>query len=146
MFARSLKLPDKSFFLFGPRGTGKSTLLRAVLPQAFSIDLLDFGVYSELLAHPDRLEATVLPHMPAPIVIDEIQRLPALLDEVHRLIERRRWQFALTGSSARKLRRGGVNLLAGRARTLAMHPLTAAELGPAFDLAHSVRYGQLPGA
>lgn len=145
MFARALRLPaSKSFFLFGPRGTGKSTLLRSALPDACYVDLLDLGMYAELLAHPDRLEALALPRMPAPIVIDEIQRLPRLLDEVHRLIERRRWRFALTGSSARKLRRGGVNLLAGRARTLAMHPLTAAELGSAFDLAHSVRYGQLP--
>jgi uncharacterized protein len=145
MFARALRLPEgKSFFLFGPRGTGKSTLLRTAFPKACYFDLLDLGVYSELLAHPDRLEALALPRMPAPIVIDEIQRLPALLDEVHRLIERRRWRFALTGSSARKLRRGGVNLLAGRARTLTMHPLTAAELGDAFDLARSTRYGQLP--
>ncbi|HVZ34094.1 MAG TPA: ATP-binding protein [Polyangiaceae bacterium] len=147
MFARALRLPrQQSFFLFGPRGTGKSTLLRAALPDAFYLDLLDLGVYAELLAHPERLEALARPHMPAPIVLDEIQRLPALLDEVHRLIERRRWRFALTGSSARKLRRGGANLLAGRARTLTMHPLTAAELGDAFDLAHSLRYGQLPSA
>jgi hypothetical protein len=103
-----------------------------------------FGVYAELLAHPERLEALASPHSPRRVVIDEVQRLPALLDEVHRLIERRRWRFALTGSSARKLRRGGV--LAGRARTLAMHPLTAAELGDRFDLARSIRYGQLPGA
>jgi predicted AAA+ superfamily ATPase len=145
MFARDLRLPaDKNFFLFGPRGTGKSTLLRNVFPDAIFFDLLDLGLYSELLAHPQRLEALSLPRMPARIVIDEIQRIPALLDEVHRLIERRRWRFALTGSSARKLRRGGVNLLAGRARTLAMHPLTAAELGDRFDLRHSVRYGQLP--
>ena len=145
VFARAISLPSgKSFFLFGPRGTGKSTLLGTSLPGAFVLDLLDLGVYSELLAHPDRLEALALPRMPAPIVIDEIQRLPSLLDEVHRLIERRRWRFALTGSSARKLRRGGVNLLAGRARTLTMHPLTATELGDSFDLTHSARYGQLP--
>jgi predicted AAA+ superfamily ATPase len=144
MFARSLKLPDQSFFLFGPRGTGKSTLLRTVFPDSVFFDLLDLSVYSELLAHPNRLEALASPRMPQRIVIDEIQRIPALLDEVHRLIERRRWRFALTGSSARKLRRGGVNLLAGRARTLSMHPLTAAELGDRFNLVHSVRYGQLP--
>ena len=145
MFARALKLPaDKSFFLFGPRGTGKSTILRTAFPDAMFFDLLDLGVYSELLAHPHRLEALATPRMPARVVIDEIQRIPALLDEVHRLIEKRRWRFTLTGSSARKLRRGGVNLLAGRARTLAMHPLTAAELGDRFDLLHSVRYGQLP--
>ncbi len=147
MFARSIGLPPtQSFFLFGPRGTGKSTLLRSALPGAFVLDLLDLGTYTELLAHPDRLEALALPHMPAPIVIDEVQRLPALLDEVHRLIERRRWRFILTGSSARKLRRGGANLLAGRARTLTMHPLTAEELGDRFDLRHSARFGQLPGA
>ncbi len=145
MFARTLKLPsDKSFFLFGPRGTGKSTLLGSAFPDAVFFDLLDLSVYSELLAHPERLETLSAPRKPARIVIDEIQRVPALLDEVHRLIEKRRWRFALTGSSARKLRRGGVNLLAGRARTLAMHPLTARELGDRFDIRHSLRYGQLP--
>jgi uncharacterized protein len=147
VFARSLKLPGAaSFFLFGPRGTGKSTLLRAALPHALYLDLLDIELYTELLAHPGRLESLSQPHMPAPIILDEIQRLPMLLDEVHRLIERRRWRFALTGSSARKLRRAGVNLLAGRARTLAMHPLTASELGDAFNVRHSLRYGQLPTA
>jgi predicted AAA+ superfamily ATPase len=145
VFTRQIHLPrDKSFFLLGPRGTGKSTLLRHVFPTALYIDLLDVAVYTDLLTHPERLEARALPVAPDRIVIDEIQRLPKLLDEVHRLIERRRWRFALTGSSARKLRRGGVNLLAGRARTTTMHPLTAAELGDAFDLGHSVRYGQLP--
>jgi predicted AAA+ superfamily ATPase len=145
VFTRQIQLPrDKSFFLLGPRGTGKSTLLRHVFPTALYIDLLDVAVYTDLLTHPERLEARALPVAPARIVIDEIQRLPKLLDEVHRLIERRRWRFALTGSSARKLRRGGVDLLAGRARTTTMHPLTAAELGDAFDLGHSVRYGQLP--
>lgn len=145
MFARSLRPPDgQSFFLFGPRGTGKSTLLQQAVPDAFVVDLLDLGVYAELSAHPNRLEALISPHAGTTVVIDEVQRAPALLDEVHRLIERRGWRFALTGSSARKLRRGGVNLLAGRARTLSMHPLTAAELGASFDLAHSLRFGQLP--
>jgi predicted AAA+ superfamily ATPase len=147
MFPRHVVLPaEQSFFLLGPRGTGKSTLLGQAFPDAVVLDLLDLGLYAELLAHPERLEALLAPHAPARIVIDEIQRLPMLLDEVHRLIERRRWRFALTGSSARKLRRGGVNLLAGRARTLRMHPLMAAELGEAFDLQRSVRFGQLPGA
>jgi predicted AAA+ superfamily ATPase len=147
MFARAVRLPStQSVFLFGPRGTGKSTLLRTVVPDAFVLDLLDLATYAELLAHPEHLEALARPHRPAPIVIDEVQRLPALLDEVHRLIERLRWRFVLTGSSARKLRRGGANLLAGRARTLTMHPLTAAELGDRFDLRHSLRVGQLPGA
>jgi predicted AAA+ superfamily ATPase len=115
-----------------------------VYPDALYLDLLDVAVYTELLTHPERLEARALAAPRARIVIDEIQRLPKLLDEVHRLIERRRWRFALTGSSARKLRRGGVNLLAGRARTATMHPLTAAELGHDFDLTRSVQYGQLP--
>lgn len=145
VYTRQIALPrDKSFFLLGPRGTGKSTLLRHVFPAALHLDLLDVALYTELLMHPERLEARALPVAPERIVIDEIQRLPQLLDEVHRLMERRRWRFTLTGSSARKLRRGGVNLLAGRARTATMHPLTAAELGDSFDLRHSVRYGQLP--
>lgn len=145
MFARLLEPPAlHSFFLFGPRGTGKSTLLRQALPDAFVVDLLDLATYAELTARPHRLEALIAAHGHTTVVIDEVQRAPVLLDEVHRLIESQRWQFALTGSSARKLRRGGVNLLAGRARTLAMHPLTAAELGSAFDLKHSLKFGQLP--
>src|SRR5436309_3385193 len=145
MFPRDLgALGRHSFFLFGPRGTGKSTWLRHLFPDAVTLDLLDLGLYAELLAHPDRLEGLVAPQKPPIVALDEIQRLPALLDEVHRLIETRRWRFALTGSSARKLRRGGVNLLAGRARTLTMHPLTAHELGSSFKLSHSIRFGQLP--
>lgn len=147
VFARALQPPPtQSFFLLGPRGTGKSTWTRAAFPDALSIDLLDYAMYAELLAHPDRLESMVLGAAATTVVIDEVQRLPAILDEVHRLIERRKWRFILTGSSARKLRRGGVNLLAGRARTLAMHPLTATELGDAFDLVRSARLGHLPTA
>ncbi len=145
MFARNLNTPEsQSFFLFGPRGTGKSTLLRERFPEALFIDLLDLAVYRELLAHPELLEARILAAGSDRIVVDEVQRLPGLLEEVHRLIEKRRWRFALTGSSARKLRRGGANLLAGRARTLTMHPLTAAELGSEFRLQHSIRFGHLP--
>lgn len=90
---RAIALPrNQSFFLLGPRGTGKSTLLRSVFPDAPYIDLLDVAVYTELLMHPERLEARALPVAPERIVIDEIQRLPRLLDEVHRLIEPRRWR------------------------------------------------------
>ena len=118
MFARTLAIPrEHSFFLFGPRGTGKSTWLRLAFPKAVRLDLLDLRLYTELLAHPDRLEAMALEQRADVVILDEVQRLPALLDEVHRLIEERRWRFVLTGSSARKLRRGGVNLLGGRART-----------------------------
>jgi predicted AAA+ superfamily ATPase len=145
LFARSCKLPElNSFFLLGPRGTGKSTLLREALSDAFVVDLLALGMFAELQAHPERLESLVATRASDWVVIDEVQRLPALLNEVHRLIEKKRWKFALTGSSARKLRRGGANLLAGRARWLSMHPLTAAELGESYNLAHSLRYGQLP--
>jgi uncharacterized protein len=144
MFARLLGPPEVSFFLFGPRGTGKSTLIRQSFPDALILDLLDYRTYSELLARPDRLGQIVAGSPATTVVLDEVQRLPVLLDEVHRLIEERRTRFVLTGSSARKLRRGGVNLLAGRARTLAMHPLTASELGDRFDLARSIAHGQLP--
>ncbi|MCC7071425.1 MAG: ATP-binding protein [Deltaproteobacteria bacterium] len=147
VFPRDLVPPgSQSFFLFGPRGTGKSTWLRQVFPDAVHLDLLDLRLYTELLAHPERLEAMVRPTGRPVVVLDEVQRLPALLDEVHRLIEARRWRFIMTGSSARKLRRGGANLLAGRARTLTMHPLTAHELGKRFVLEGSLRHGHLPMA
>src|SRR5437899_9683487 len=99
------------------------------MAEAVWIDLLESETYLELLASPARLESKIPPGHRGWIVIDEIQKVPALLDEVHRLIEKRRLRFAMTGSSARKLRRGGVNLLAGRALTLQMHPLSSAELG-----------------
>lgn len=144
MFPRTLTPPRGSFFLFGPRGTGKSTWVRDALPGALHLDLLESGLYLELLAAPERLESKIPPEHRGWVVLDEVQKVPALLDEVHRLIERKKLRFALTGSSARKLRRGGVNLLAGRALTMRMHPLTRAELGRAFDLRHSLRFGQLP--
>lgn len=146
MFPRLLRRPDKSFFLFGPRGTGKSSWIKAVLPDAPYIDLLDSDDYTELLAAPARLVTRIPTGHHGWVVIDEVQRVPELLNEVHRLIEARKLKFALTGSSARKLRRRGVNLLAGRALTLAMHPLCRAELGTAFDLRHSLQFGQLPTA
>ncbi len=140
-----MRLPrTQSVFLFGPRGTGKSTLLGAAFPRTLRLDLLELGLYGELTAHPERLEALVLASKASEVVINEVQRVPALLDAVHRLLETHRVRFVLTGSSARKLRRGGANLLAGRARTVRMHPLTAGELGESIDLARSVRFGQLP--
>jgi predicted AAA+ superfamily ATPase len=146
MFARLLEPPSGSCLLFGPRGTGKSTWTRACFPGALVLDLLDYATYAELLARPDRLAQIVAGASEKTVVIDEVQRLPELLNEVHRLIEQRGTQFVLTGSSARKLRRSGINLLAGRARTIAMHPLTAVELGDRFDLARSMRLGHLPTA
>lgn len=142
---RLLRRPERSFFLFGPRGTGKSTWLRQVLPDAVNLDLLDASLFLELLRDPHRLEAMVGDRARGQwVVLDEIQKVPALLDEVHRLIERRRWRFALCGSSARKLRRGGANLLAGRASTLSMESFSAAELGEDFDLDFALEWGLLP--
>ena len=119
-------MAKKSHFLFGPRQTGKSTLVRRQLPRARVYDLLDGAMYLALSQRPGRL-AEELGRGDRIVVIDEVQRLPEILNEVHRLIEERGTRFLLTGSSARKLRRGGVNLLGGRARTRHLHPLTRRE-------------------
>lgn len=134
---------QKSHFLFGPRQTGKTTWIRRTFPDVPLYDLLDSAVYLALSQRPHRL-AEELPAGEDVVVIDEIQRLPDLLNEVHRLIETRGIRFLLTGSSARSLRRGGVNLLGGRARTRYLHPLTYRELGPHFDLGRAVARGLLP--
>ncbi len=144
MFSRLLTPPPSSFFLFGPRGAGKTAWCQARLPDAITIDLLRSDVYTTLLGNPSALETFIPADYQGWVVIDEVQKVPALLDEVHRLIEQRELRFALTGSSARKLRRGGVNLLAGRAVTRRMHPLSALELGEAFDLEESIQFGCLP--
>jgi len=142
---RFFPIPDSSFFLFGPRGTGKTTWLRARLENALAIDLLDPAAYRKLAARPERLEELVAGNPSArTILIDEIQRIPALLNVVHRLVEARpELRFAMTGSSARKPRRGGVNLLGGRALNRSLHPFMAAEL-PGFDLEPALRTGMLP--
>jgi predicted AAA+ superfamily ATPase len=136
-------LDQKSHFLFGPRQTGKSSWVRRALPEARVYDLLDSRVFAELSHRPARIVEELTP-ADAIVVIDEIQRLPILLNEVHRLIEERGTRFLLTGSSARTLRRGGVNLLGGRARIRYLHPLTTQELGAQFDLARAIRRGTLP--
>ena len=142
-----LKPPkDKSFFLFGPRGTGKTTWVKASFPGAVYIDLLEAELFNDLLANPQRLGNFIPKGFSGWIIIDEVQRVPELLNEVHRLIEKYSHKFVLTGSSARKLKRGGYNLLAGRALTYSMHPLSAIELGSDFDLKHSLVFGQLPCA
>jgi len=146
MNIKRLLMPvERSFFLFGPRGTGKSTWLKEVLPNAYRLDLLDTAVCYELQREPHRLEALIGKHPEgAWVVLDEIQKVPGLLDEVHRLMESRRWRFALCGSSARQLKKAGVNLLAGRALTLAMAPFSAVELGAKFDLSRALEWGLLP--
>ena len=146
MIPRLLKpLKDKSFFLFGPRGTGKTTWVKNQFPRATRLDLLKESTFQELLRNPSLLE-TFITVDNQPLIIDEIQRIPALLNEVHRLIEERKIHFILTGSSARKLRKQGINLLAGRARNLYMFPLTAVELSREFDLAKSLNVGHLPSS
>jgi predicted AAA+ superfamily ATPase len=133
----------KSLFLFGPRQTGKTALVRHALPQARVYDLLDADVFLTLSRRPTQLGEELGPSDRL-VVVDEIQKLPVLLDEVHRLIEQRQVRFVLTGSSARKLRRGGVNLLGGRAPSWTLHPFIYRELGSAFDLTRALDRGLLP--
>ncbi|NBO39810.1 ATP-binding protein [bacterium] len=151
MFQRTLKIPKSiSFFLFGARGTGKSTLMRSAFSSDTSLwfNLLDLEVEERLARHPMELqrEVLLLPPSVQHVVIDEIQKLPRLLDVVHNLIETHKvpQQFILTGSSARKLKAGGANLLAGRAALRTLHPLTAAELGNTFNEAEALQWGTLP--
>jgi predicted AAA+ superfamily ATPase len=156
---RTLAAPARSFFLFGPRGTGKTTWVRRVLPNAVRVDLLDSRTHLELSRDPGALRARLFGALkdetheakgtaaePIWVILDEVQRVPELLNEVHALLNDHgdRLRFALTGSSARKLRRGGVNLLAGRAIRREMFPLTAVELGARFDLDRALRFGLLP--
>lgn len=149
MYARSLQLPSRSFFLFGPRGTGKTTWLRAVLPPARShwFDLVVDRELLRLTRDADRFtqEVEALPSG-SWVVIDEVQKLPSLLNRVQDLISRhagRRYRFALTGSSARKLKRGGANLLPGRVLNRSFFPLTAAELDTEFVVESVLRFGSL---
>lgn len=137
--------PNGSFFLFGVRGVGKSTWARGRFPDAARFDLLDERQYHELLSQPGAF-AEGLRALPrgSTVIVDEVQRLPSLLNEVHRAIEERGLRFALLGSSARKLRRAGTNLLAGRAVWRTLHSLTPTELGDEFDLERVLRHGTIP--
>ncbi len=142
---RILKVPEYHFFLFGPRGTGKSTWLSTVLPEAVWIDLLRPEEVRRYSARPERLRELVAGNPGRTFVIDEVQKVPDLLPVVHQLIESERSsRFVLTGSSSRKLKRTGVDLLAGRAVLRFMHPFIASELGDAFDLGRALREGLLP--
>ena len=144
-YPRLIRPPAQSFFLLGVRGAGKSSWARAQLPDAPRIDLLDEARYQDYLADPSLFAADLQSAPPGSwVVVDEIQRLPNLLNEVHRHIEDRRLNFALLGSSARKLKAAGVNLLAGRALHKTMHPLTPAELGGDFDLDTALDTGTIP--
>ncbi|MBL9203566.1 MAG: ATP-binding protein [Opitutaceae bacterium] len=134
------------FFLLGPRGTGKTLWSTRHYPRALRIDLLDPETLRLLSARPERLIELVEGNRDKPqVIIDEVQKLPDLLEVVHLLIERKTGQqFILTGSSARKLRRQGVNLLGGRAAQKHLHPYLAAELGKQFSLTAALRQGMLP--
>lgn len=144
--SRFFQAPADSFFLLGPRGTGKTWLTRKLFPQALVIDLLDPETMRSLAARPERLYELIGARPDAhQVVIDEVQKLPELLEVIHDLIEQKQGlQFILTGSSARKLRRAGVNLLGGRAVKQTLNPFMAAELGPKFNLEKALRIGMIP--
>lgn len=147
MYNRLLEKPlngEHSFFLFGPRGTGKTSWLKSKIPTGLYIDLLNQEIFFGLLQNPHRLEEMIPTGFKDWIIIDEVQKIPDLLNEVHRMIENYRYKFILTGSSARTLKRKGTNLLAGRALYHKMFPLTAVELGADFNLEKSLKFGQLP--
>ena len=145
MYSRILKYPDtKSFFLFGPRGTGKTTWVKQSFQDAIYLDLLESRLFNDLIADPQRLQNFIPEDFKDWVIIDEVQKIPEILNEVHRLIEKYKYKFILTGSSVRKIRRKGVNLLAGRALNYSMHPLTFQELGKDFNLNHSLKFGNLP--
>jgi predicted AAA+ superfamily ATPase len=145
MYKRLIRLPSQSLFLFGARGTGKTTLLKAELATAHFINLLNEQRYQAYLGDIDlfRREVAARPKTQT-IVVDEVQRLPDILNYVHDFIESEKRRFVLTGSSARKLKRKGVNLLAGRALVKHLYPLLPTELGSDFDLKQAMRYGTLP--
>jgi len=144
-YPRLASPPKGSFFLLGIRGVGKSTWARDQFPGAYFVDLLDESRFQDLLANPGLL-AMELREVSAPrvVVLDEVQRVPPLLNEVHRAIEAGRRRFVLLGSSARRLKTTTTNLLAGRAVMRTMYPLVPAELGRDFDLERILRFGSIP--
>lgn len=143
---RFFKAPDDSFFIFGPRGTGKSTWIKENLKNSYIIDLLDEISLRQFLAHPELVKQVVYGNPGIQyFVIDEVQRAPNILDSIHQLIEEKvRQKFIITGSSTRKLKRAGVNLLAGRALLTHLHPYMAAELGARFCLEKALHWGMIP--
>ncbi len=144
--SRLLKAPNQSFFLFGPRGTGKTTLLKKRFPNTLLIQLLLPNIRRKFTSDPEYL-LEVVQAQPAEstIIIDEIQRVPELLSLVHLLIEEKQgWKFILTGSSARKLKQKGVDLLGGRAIKKMLHPFMAVELGELFNLEEALQFGLIP--
>lgn len=138
-------VPTSSFFLWGPRQTGKTSLLRQAYPDALWIDLLKTDLFVRYATQPSLLREELLASAGSRLVVlDEVQKVPSLLDEVHWLIEHSRHVFALCGSSARKVRRGAANLLGGRAVRYELFGLVSAEIGRTFDLVRMVNHGYLP--
>ncbi|MDF1615826.1 AAA family ATPase, partial [Desulfurivibrio dismutans] len=149
MLVRQLNLPpagDETFFLWGPRQTGKTTLLRHVYPNAYWVDLLKAEEYRRYLERPELLRHELQARATTPpfVVVDEVQKVPGLLDEVQWLHENLQVRFALCGSSARKVRRGHANLLGGRALRYELRGLVSRELGADWDLQRMLNHGYLP--
>jgi predicted AAA+ superfamily ATPase len=135
---------DRSAFLWGPRKTGKTTLLRQKFPNACWIDLLDYKTYFSLSSNPSKLREILEAHGSMDVVVDEVQKVPGLMDEIHWLIENRGYRFVLSGSSARKLKRSNVNLLGGRAWRYELYPLVTNELKDKFQLDKALLHGLIP--
>jgi predicted AAA+ superfamily ATPase len=149
MYSRIFKPPTQaSYFLFGPRGTGKTSWLKRHYSEALYIDLLKSDIFNDLRARPNRFWSLIPKKYKGPVIVDEIQKLPSLLDEIHSYMNEKRGdlQFVLTGSNARKLRRASVNLLAGRARVENFYPFLAQELKADFELKKALKQGMLPEA
>jgi len=146
MIPRYYTPPEKSYFLFGPRGTGKSTFLKAYYPEAFYIDLLKPDLQRKYQARPERIIELIAANPTiTTYIIDEIQRVPDLLSAVHSILENhRRIQFILTGSSSRKIKKSGTNLLAGRALLRSLHPFLLSEMGDHADFNKALHFGLLP--
>ncbi len=145
VYPRITRPPDQSFFLFGVRGVGKSTWARTRYETAHRIDLLDEARYQSLLADPELFADELRSRPPGSwVVVDEVQRIPGLLNYVHQFVEEQGLRFVLLGSSARKLKTSGTNLLAGRALWNVMYPLVPEELGDHFELDTVLSFGTIP--
>jgi len=142
---RDISIPQTSFFLFGPRGTGKSTFVKSLINKnSLYIDFLDPDTFRTYTAFPETLIKTVNAINPVQVIIDEVQKVPQILDVVHKIMEERKILFILTGYGARKLKKTGADLLGGRALYCRMHPFTANELGESFSLDKALRTGLIP--
>lgn len=142
---RHINIPEGSFFLFGPRGTGKSTFVKNLIKKnTLYIDFLEPDIFRTFSAFPETLIRTIDAGNPDLVIIDEVQKVPQILDVVHKIMEEKKIRFILTGSGARKLKKSGADLLGGRALYCRMHPFTASELENSFSLERSLQTGLIP--